>query len=733
MGARATTERYIKLLAYLAVVVLINIAGTTLLLRFDLTKEKVYSISKASRRVVSTLSEPLTINVFFTKNLPAPYNNTERYLRDLLQEYSNYANSYFNYRFYDVSPEEGDISLEAKENQALARSYGIQPVQLQAIEKDEVKFQKAYMGLVLIHGDLIERIPTITSIQGLEYRLTMAMQKLNNKISALLALKGKIKIRLFLSSSLEQVAPYIRLKDLPTLPRKIEEIVNKVNEKHYGKLQFEYLDPSKDENLKALVKKYNLMNLKWPALSGGKVEPGEGAIGLVMEHGERVATIPLLHVLRLPLIGTQYQLADLGRMEERISENLESLIDINEDLGYLADHGTLDLFGALPGDPTAQRKPDTLRKFQNLMSQNYSIKPVNLKDAPIPEGFNCLVIAGPKKNFTDYELFQIDQFLMGGKTLAIFLDRFHEVMPPQQGTAGHRAAQGPTIVPLDTGLGKLLRHYGLNVRMSYVMDESCYKQRMPAQFGGGEQAIYFAPLIKDKTINNEPKFMKNIKGLVVLMISPLETDKKRVEEMGLKTIRLFSSSERSWEMAGRINLNPMFIRPPNSPEEFKSLPLAYILEGEFTSYFVGKEIPEKKTQRVETKGEKPDDEAKEPEVDLSKIEGKGQFMTKGRPGKIFLIATSEVLKDNILDAEGKTPNAMFIMNTVDYLNNREDIAIMRSKEQRFNPLVETGAGIKTFVKSFNIVGLPVLVVIFGLLVWFRRHSRKKRIQSMFQD
>jgi ABC-2 type transport system permease protein len=178
----------------------------------------------------------------------------------------------------------------------------------------------------------------------------------------------------------------------------------------------------------------------------------------------------------------------------------------------------------------------------------------------------------------------------------------------------------------------------------------------------------------------------------------------------------------------------MFIRPPSSPGDFKSLPLAYLLEGNFTSYFAGKDIPEKKTERPEPKGEEPDEKAEEkPDVVLSKIEGKGQFLTKGGPGKIFLMASSEVLKDNILDAEGKTPNAMFIMNIVDYLNNREDIAIMRSKEQRFNPLVETGAGVKTFVKSFNIVGLPVLVVLFGLLVWFRRHSRKKRIQIMFRN
>jgi ABC-2 type transport system permease protein len=172
MGLKLRSGTYIKFFAYMVVTVLINIASITLFFRADLTQEGVYSISEASKRMVSTLSEPLTINVFFTKNLPAPYNNTERYLHDLLEEYSVYANQYFNYRFYDVSPEEGDISQDARENQELARNYGIYPVQIRAIQKDEVKFQKAYMGLVLIHGDLIERIPTITNTEGLEYTLT---------------------------------------------------------------------------------------------------------------------------------------------------------------------------------------------------------------------------------------------------------------------------------------------------------------------------------------------------------------------------------------------------------------------------------------------------------------------------------------------------------------------------------------------------------------------------------
>ena len=86
----------------------------------------------------------------------------------------------------------------------------------------------------------------------------------------------------------------------------------------------------------------------------------------------------------------------------------------------------------------------------------------------------------------------------------------------------------------------------------------------------------------------------------------------------------------------------------------------------------------------------------------------------------------------MLDEEGRSPNATFVMNVLDTLNGRDEIAVMRSKEQRFNPLEETEPAVKTFVKSFNIVGLPVFVVVFGLIVWLRRRSRQKRIRLMFQ-
>ena len=117
MKTKPKYSKYVKFVIYCVVIVLLNIVGVTLFFRIDLTANNIYSISKASQKVVSTLSEPLTLNVFFTKNLPAPYNNIERYLHDLLEEYAIQANTFFNYRFFNVSPEAEGATPTADENQ----------------------------------------------------------------------------------------------------------------------------------------------------------------------------------------------------------------------------------------------------------------------------------------------------------------------------------------------------------------------------------------------------------------------------------------------------------------------------------------------------------------------------------------------------------------------------------------------------------------------------------------
>ena len=61
---------YFVLLA--VVIILINIVGSFLYFRLDLTLDDSYSLSRASKDVVKSLEEPVTVKVFFSKDLPAP-------------------------------------------------------------------------------------------------------------------------------------------------------------------------------------------------------------------------------------------------------------------------------------------------------------------------------------------------------------------------------------------------------------------------------------------------------------------------------------------------------------------------------------------------------------------------------------------------------------------------------------------------------------------------------------
>lgn len=719
------SAKYFKLILYVLIVILINIVAKDLFFRIDLTANKVYSLSKVSKKVVSTLKEPLSIKVFFSQDLPAPHNITERYLKDLLREYAVHGKNNFNYQFYNLSSAKQGINPETEQNREIAENYGIRPVQIQAVEQDEINFKTAYMGLVIIHGDMLERIQAITSTDALEYKLTTAIQKLNNKISVLLNLKHKIKATLYFSPALKRVAPYMGLSRLADFPQSMQEVMQELNEKNYGTIDYQIKAPQKEQSISRLAEEFDIMHLKWPDLDQGAIKSGTGIIGLVLEYGNKQVDLPLLEAVNVPLLGTQYNLIAIKDLKDRISDSIDSLAGINQDLDYVADKGTLDLSGS-----RASRQQDgQASNFAALASKTYNLQPVNLAEQGVAQSSNCLLIPGPTQDFSDYELFQIDQALMRGTNLAVFVDAFIESSQQNQSMG----FQSPVYKELNTNLEKLLAHYGLKIKKSFVLDKNCYQQRLGQQFGGGEQAIYYAPLIKNSNINHELDFMKNIKGLFALKVSPLRVDENKLAKKGIKAHALFSSSENSWEMQDNINLNPMFIQPPAADTKMEKKTLAYFLEGKFSSFFADKAIPQKQADDSKTAKQSNATQNAETEQNSARIKSQQKVLERSkRPGKILLISSSEMLKNSLLDSEGQSPNAIFIMNVLDALNGREDMALMRSKEQSFNPIYETDAGTRAVVKIFNIVGLPVLVVVFGLAALIRRHSRKKRIRMMFE-
>ena len=73
---------------------------------------------------------------------------------------------------------------------------------------------------------------------------------------------------------------------------------------------------------------------------------------------------------------------------------------------------------------------------------------------------------------------------------------------------------GPPVCGLLTpALKNFLAHYGITIDPSYVLDESCYRQQLPPQQGGGDQNIYFAPIIKDANIDRNPRLHEQYQGV----------------------------------------------------------------------------------------------------------------------------------------------------------------------------------------------------------------------------
>ena len=159
-------------LIVIAVVFLVNVFAQQLFIRFDLTENERYSISDVTRDILADIDEPITVKVYYSENFPRQLISVKQYVLDMLNEYRAYAGSSLEYEFIPVSGEDQELEQEAM-------SYGVQPVQANITESDEIKVQRIYLGIVFLYGDQKEVIPFAQQIEQLEYDMTGAIKKLS--------------------------------------------------------------------------------------------------------------------------------------------------------------------------------------------------------------------------------------------------------------------------------------------------------------------------------------------------------------------------------------------------------------------------------------------------------------------------------------------------------------------------------------------------------------------------
>ncbi|MFC1628790.1 GldG family protein [Gemmatimonadota bacterium] len=168
---RVRKTRLTNLILITGILIVANVLGTNLFLRIDLSGRGIYSLSSASKEVVRSLDDRLTIKAYFSSDLPAQAVGISRYVKDKLDDYQAYGRQKVHFEFVDPS------SDEELEQEALA--FGIQPVRAQVVERDKVEYRLVYLALVFMYQDRTETIPFVQQTAGLEYDITTAIRRVS--------------------------------------------------------------------------------------------------------------------------------------------------------------------------------------------------------------------------------------------------------------------------------------------------------------------------------------------------------------------------------------------------------------------------------------------------------------------------------------------------------------------------------------------------------------------------
>ena len=173
MRARICANRMaVQILVVAAVIVFANLLSLRIFGRVDLTANKAYSVSAATRNILRGLDDVVNIKVYFSKKLPPYLTTLTRAVRDELGEYQAYSGGKL---VIDMQDPAEDSAVEER-----VKALGIPQVQLNVITKDRAEVMPGYLGIAVLYGDKKEIIPVVQNPGNLEYDLTSAILKVTS-------------------------------------------------------------------------------------------------------------------------------------------------------------------------------------------------------------------------------------------------------------------------------------------------------------------------------------------------------------------------------------------------------------------------------------------------------------------------------------------------------------------------------------------------------------------------
>jgi ABC-2 type transport system permease protein len=173
----------------LVAIIVINIISSFVFTRFDLTSEKRYTLSEATKQLLNNLDDYVHFRMYLDGDFPAGFKRLQRETKEMLDEFRAY-NRYITYEF--INPSLSDDRHEREETYQLLTDRGLEPTDLQVRTKDGMQQLIIFPGAIVFYRDrelpvdLLEaqlNMPPEAvlniSIQNLEFKIADVIHKLS--------------------------------------------------------------------------------------------------------------------------------------------------------------------------------------------------------------------------------------------------------------------------------------------------------------------------------------------------------------------------------------------------------------------------------------------------------------------------------------------------------------------------------------------------------------------------
>ncbi|MFQ5849328.1 MAG: Gldg family protein [Candidatus Binatia bacterium] len=668
----------------------------TAVVRVDLTEERTYTISEATRNMIARLQEPLVIRGYFSAKTHPLLAPLVPQIRDTLREYAAVSGGKVRAEFID--PRENP-ELEEEAN----RRFNIRPMPFHITDKYQASVVNSYFNVLIQYGDkyevlgfedLIEIKPAgemrlDVRLRNLEYDLTRGIKKVlygfQGIDSLFESIKQPVEFQGFISA--EEKLP----KQIAKFKSELLGLLKELEISSNGKFQYKVSDPEADSG--ALAKKIN-QEYGFRPMVAGLFNPVKFYFYMIVQNGGTTLRVPFPK--------------DLNR--EAVKRSIEAALK-RFSPGFLKTVGFY----------VPMRRPQFFILRQKL-TESFTVKDVDLKSGFVPEDVDLLLVAAPK-NLNAKQIFAIDQFLMKGGSLILLTSPFFTMRDQNTFRA----------VKETSGLEPLLKQYGIAIEEKMVLDPQNEPYPVPVsrKFGGfAVREIQMVPYpyfvdVRGKGMNVENPITARLPQVTLSWSSPIDFSSSQGRPV--KVTPLLKSSRRSW-VSSSTNIQPNFklYRRFGFAKEGDTKPytLAAVIEGVFESYYKDKESPLLKDDRAaeESKGS----QGEEGEGDRTSKEQKqiisGIIDKSPESARILLFASNEFLADQTLQIARVAGGERFI-NSLELIENAvdwslEDPALLSIRgrgqfSRTLNPMTNAQ---RAFWEYLNYA-----VVIFGLVIVYVLH------------